>query len=148
MITELKSKKIDGIFLLMYIILFLFLLLTPLLLLFEKKRAVFPLIVMESIFLIIISILVISIVKLKIRIEGNFLLIKIIFTMYKTDISKIYKVRKGETMWSGINKFGTSTNGLIIFTKHLNDLYITPENEDLFITELQKINPYIIIEKI
>jgi len=148
MITELKSKKIDGIFLLMYIILFLFLLLTPLLLLFEKKRAVFPLIVMESIFLIIISILVISIVKLKIRIEGNFLLIKIIFTMYKTDISKIYKVRKGETMWSGINKFGTSTNGLIIFTKHLNDLYITPENEDLFITELQKINPDIIIEKI
>jgi hypothetical protein len=148
MITEFKSKKIDGIFLLMYIILFLFLLLTPLLLLFEKKRAVFPLIVMESIFLIIISILVISIVKLKIRIEGNFLLIKIIFTMYKTDISKIYKVRKGETMWSGINKFGTSTNGLIIFTKHLNDLYITPENEDLFITELQKINPDIIIEKI
>lgn len=68
--------------------------------------------------------------------------------MYKTDISKIYKVRKGETMWSGINKFGTSTNGLIIFTKHLNDLYITPENEDLFITELQKINPDIIIEKI
>jgi hypothetical protein len=148
MITEFKSKKIDGIFLLMYIILFLFLLLTPILLLFEKKRAVFPLIVMESIFLIIISILVISIVKLKIRIEGNFLLIKIIFTMYKTDISKIYKVRKGETMWSGINKFGTSTNGLIIFTKHLNDLYITPENEDLFITELQKINPDIIIEKI
>lgn len=68
--------------------------------------------------------------------------------MYKTDISKIYKVRKGETMWSGINKFGTSTNGLIIFTKHLNDLYITPENEDLFITELQKINLDIIIEKI
>jgi hypothetical protein len=148
MITEFKSKKIDGIFLLMYIILFLFLLLTPLLLLFKKNRAVFPLIVMESIFLIIISILVISIVKLKIRIEGNFLLIKIIFTMYKTDISKIYKVRKGETMWSGINKFGTSTNGLIIFTKHLNDLYITPENEDLFITELQKINLDIIIEKI
>jgi len=148
MITEFKSKKLDGIFLQMYIILFLFLLFTPLLLLFEKKGAVYPLIVMESIFLIIISILVISIVKLKIRIEGNFLLIKIIFTMYKTDISKIYKIRKGETMWSGVNKFGTSTNGLIIFTKHLNDLYITPENEDLFITELQKINPDIIIEKI
>jgi hypothetical protein len=119
----------------------------PLLSLFEKKGT-YPLIIMESIFLIIISILVISIVKLKIRIEGNFLLIKIIFTMYKTDINKIYKVRKGETMWSGVNKFGTSTNGLIIFTKHLNDLYITPENEDLFITELQKINPDIILEKI
>jgi hypothetical protein len=148
MITEFKSKKLDGIFLQMYIILFLFLLFTPLLLLFEKKGAVYPLNVMESIFLIIISILVISIVKLKIRIEGNFLLIKIIFTMYKTDISKIYKIRKGETMWSGVNKFGTSTNGLIIFTKHLNDLYITPENEELFLNELQKINPNIILEKI
>jgi hypothetical protein len=51
-------------------------------------------------------------------------------------------------MWSGFNKFGTSTNGLIIFTKHLNDLYITPEEEGLFIIELQKINPNIILEKI
>jgi hypothetical protein len=103
---------------------------------------------MESIFLIIVSILILSILKLKINIEGNFLLIKIIFTVYKTDINKIYKVRKGETMWSGVNKFGTSTNGIIIFTKHLNDLYITPENEELFLIELQKINPNIILEKI
>ena len=50
-------------------------------------------------------------------------------------------------MWSGY-KFGTTTNGLIIFTKHLNDLYITPEDEELFISELQKINPNIILEKI
>jgi hypothetical protein len=103
---------------------------------------------MESIFLIIVSILILSILKLKINIEENLLLIKIIFTVYKTDINKIYKVRIGEIMWSGINKFGTSTNGLIIFTKHLNDLYITPENEELFLIELQKINPNIILEKI
>ena len=99
-------------------------------------------------FLIIISIIVVSILQLKINIEGNFLLIKIIFTVYKTDINKIYKVRKGETMWSGFNKFGTATKGLIIFTKQLNDLYITPEDEELFLNELQKINPNIILEKI
>jgi hypothetical protein len=50
-------------------------------------------------------------------------------------------------MWSGFNKFGTATNGLIIFTKHRNDLYITPENEELFLNQLQKINPKIILEK-
>ena len=142
---EFQSKKLAGIFRLIYIILFLFLLLMPLLMLFEKN-GFYPFLVMESIFLIIIFILIVSILKLKIRIEGNFLLIKIIFTMYKTDINKIYKVRKGETMWSGFNKFGTTTNGLIIFTKHLNDLYITPDNEELFLNELQKINPNIIIE--
>jgi hypothetical protein len=142
---EFQSKKLAGIFRLIYIILFLFLLLMPLLMLFEKN-GFYPFLVMESIFLIIIFILIVSILKLKIRIEGNFLLIKIIFTMYKTDINKIYKVQKGETMWSGFNKFGTTTNGLIIFTKHLNDLYITPDNEELFLNELQKINPNIIIE--
>jgi len=142
---EFQSKKLAGIFRLIYIILFLFLLLMPLLMLFDKN-GFYPFLVMESIFLIIIFILIVSILKLKIRIEGNFLLIKIIFTMYKTDINKIYKVRKGETMWSGFNKFGTTTNGLIIFTKHLNDLYITPDNEELFLKELQKINPNIIIE--
>ncbi len=142
---EFQSKKLTGIFRLIYIFLFLFVLLMPLLMLFEKN-GFYPFLVMESIFLIIIFILIVSILKLKIRIEGNFLLIKIIFTMYKTDINKIYKVRKGETMWSGFNKFGTTTNGLIIFTKHLNDLYITPDNEELFLNELQKINPNIIIE--
>ena len=146
MIIDFKSKKIKGIFRQIYIVLFLFLVLTPFLLLTENN--IYPFIVMESIFLIIVSILILSILKLKINIEGNFLLIKIIFTVYKTDINKIYKVRKGETMWSGVNKFGTSTNGLIIFTKHLNDLYITPENEELFLIELQKINPNIILEKI
>lgn len=142
---EFQSKKLAGIFRLIYIILFLFLLLMPVLMLFDKN-GFYPFLVMESIFLIIIFILIVSILKLKIRIEGDFLLIKIIFTMYKTDINKIYKVRKGETMWSGFNKFGTTTNGLIIFTKHLNDLYITPDNEELFLNELQKINPNIIIE--
>jgi hypothetical protein len=146
MVIDFKSKKIKGIFRQIYIVLFLFLVLTPFLLLTENN--IYPFIVMESIFLIIVSILILSIIKLKINIEGNFLLIKIIFTVYKTDINKIYKVRKGETMWSGVNKFGTSTNGLIIFTKHLNDLYITPENEELFLIELQKINPNIILEKI
>lgn len=147
MVINFKSKKLDSTFRLIYIFLFLFLLLMPFIILFTKN-GFYPFIVMESIFAIIISILVVSIQKLRITIEGNFLLIKIIFTVYKTDINKIYKVRKGETMWSGFNKFGTSTNGLIIFTKHLNDLYITPEEEALFISELQKINPNIILEKI
>ena len=147
MVINFKSKKLDSTFRMIYIFLFLFLLLMPFIILFTKN-GFYPFIVLVSIFAIIISILVVSILKLRITIEGNFLLIKIIFTVYKTDINKIYKVRKGETMWSGFNKFGTSTNGLIIFTKHLNDLYITPENEELFIIELQKINPNIILEKI
>jgi hypothetical protein len=116
------------------------------LLLFSIKNGIYPFIIIESIFVLIIAILIVSILKLKISIKGNLVLIRIIFIVYKTDINKIYKVRKGETMWSGFNKFGTSTNGLIIFTKHLNDLYITPENEELFLNELLKINPNIILE--
>lgn len=146
MIMDFKSKKLQGIFLQIYIFLFSFMLLIPFLFLLEKN-GIYPFIVLESIFTVIISIVIVSILQLKITIDGNFLIVKIIFTVYKTDILKIYKVRKGETMWSGFNKFGTSTNGLIIFTKHRNDLYITPENEEFFLNELQKINPNIIVEK-
>ena len=145
MTINFKSKKLEGIFRQIYIFLFLFMLLMPLLL-FSIKNGIYPFIIIESIFVLIIAILIVSILKLKISIKGNLLLIRIIFIVYKTDINKIYKVRKGETMWSGFNKFGTSTNGLIIFTKHLNDLYITPENEELFLNELLKINPNIILE--
>ncbi|MFM2265833.1 MAG: hypothetical protein RLZ77_1253 [Bacteroidota bacterium] len=145
MTINFKSKKLEGIFRQIYIFLFLFMLFMPLLL-FSIKNGIYPFIIIESIFVLIIAILIVSILKLKISIKGNLVLIRIIFIVYKTDINKIYKVRKGETMWSGFNKFGTSTNGLIIFTKHLNDLYITPENEELFLNELLKINPNIILE--
>ena len=141
-----KSKKAEGLFLQLYIFLCTTLLLFPFLLLLEKN-GLYPFIIIESIFVVIISFLIVSILKLKISIDGNFLIVKIIFIVYKTHIGKIYKVRKGETMWSGFNKFGTSTNGLIIFTKHRNDLYITPENEEFFLNELQKINLNIIFEK-
>ena len=141
-----KSKKVEGLFLQLYIFLFTTLLIFPFILLLEKN-GLYPFIIIECIFIVIILLLIVSILKLKISIQGNFLVVKIIFTVYKTDINKIYKVRKGETMWSGFNKFGTATNGLIIFTKHRNDLYITPENEELFLNQLQKINPKIILEK-
>jgi hypothetical protein len=68
--------------------------------------------------------------------------------LYKSDISKITKIRNGETMWSGFHRYGTTTKGLIIYTKYKDDLYITPENEEDFLKKILEINPNIIIEKI
>lgn len=85
---------------------------------------------------------------LKIIIRNDELIIHWIFTIYKTKIQNITKIRKGETMWSGFHKYGNTTKGLIIFSKFKNDLYITPDDEELFYQKILEINPNVIIEKV
>ncbi|WP_169743934.1 PH domain-containing protein [Kaistella jeonii] len=85
---------------------------------------------------------------LKIIIDDQQLIIRFFFNIYKTDIKHITKIRKGETMWSGFHKYGTGTKGLIIFSKYKNELYITPENEELFYQKILEINPNVVIDKV
>lgn len=51
-------------------------------------------------------------------------------------------------MWSGFHKYGTATKGLIVFTKFKDDLYITPADEELFLSTILEINPDIVFEKV
>lgn len=83
---------------------------------------------------------------IKIIIDGHFLIIKNVFTLYRADISQITTVRKGETMWSGFHKYGTVTKGLTVFAKGKEDLYITPQDEEKFISLLHEINANIKFE--
>lgn len=94
------------------------------------------------------SVLLISFFFIKIRIEGEELVVNVIFDVFRVSIFKITKIRIGETMWSGFNKCGTSVGGLIIFSKFKNDLYITPKNQNEFLKELLEINRHIIIEDV
>lgn len=101
---------------------------------------------MLFILLVINSVLLISFFFIKIRIDGEELVVNVAFDIFRVSIFKITKIRIGETMWSGFNKCGTSVGGLIIFSKYKNDLYITPENQDEFLRELLEINRHIVIE--
>ena len=98
--------------------------------------------------LLIIAITITSYFNLKIMVEGNFLMVKNVFILYRADIHQITKIRKGETMWSGFHKYGTATKGLIVFTKFKDDLYITPADEELFLSTILEINPDIVFEKV
>jgi hypothetical protein len=142
-----KSKKLDTTFKAMYIAIFVILIVMPIIIYITEKEIV-PFIILELLFGSILFILFLVNYYLRIIIDGNYLIIKIIFLLFKADISKITKIRKGETMWSGFHKYGTTTKGLIIFTKYKDDLYITPENEEDFLKKILEINPNIIIEKI
>jgi len=102
--------------------------------------------VMLFFLLLINSVLLISFFFIKIRIDGEELVVNVFFDIFRVSIFKITKIRIGETMWSGFNKCGTSVGGLIIFSKYKNDLYITPENQDEFLRELLEINRHIVIE--
>lgn len=101
---------------------------------------------MLFILLVINSVLLISFFFIKIRIDGEELVVNVVFDIFRVSIFKITKIRIGETMWSGFNKCGTSVGGLIIFSKYKNDLYITPENQDEFLRKLLEINRHIVIE--
>jgi hypothetical protein len=142
-----KSKKLDTTFKAMYIAIFVILIIMPIIVYIAEKEIV-PFIILELLFGSILFILFLANYYLRIIINGNYLIIKIIFVLYKSDISKITKIRNGETMWSGFHRYGTTTKGLIIYTKYKDDLYITPENEEDFLKKILEINPNIIIEKI
>ncbi|MFC6267808.1 PH domain-containing protein [Frigoriflavimonas asaccharolytica] len=142
-----KTKKIDKVFFMLYLGIILLLLSISWYTYLEKD----DFFVFLPMGLIIISLLFLSFggrYFFKIIVKENKLTIRFLFNIYTTEIEKITKIRKGETMWSGFHKYGTGTKGLIIFAKYHNDLYITPENELLFIETLQKINPQIIFENI
>jgi len=142
-----KSKKLDTTFKAMYIAIFVILIIMPIIVYIAEKEIV-PFIILELLFGSILFILFLANYYLRIIIKGNYLIIKIFFVLYKADISKITKIRNGETMWSGFHRYGTTTKGLIIYTKYKDDLYITPENEEDFLKKILEINPNIIIEKI
>ena len=142
-----KTKKSDRTFTLMYSGVLLFLLaITTSTFIVEKNALVFlPMgIIMSMIFVLAF----LTNRWLKIIIENKVLTVHLFFDLYKTDLQNITKIRKGETMWSGFHKYGTCTKGLIVFSRFKNDLYITPENEELFYQKILEINPEVIIEKL
>lgn len=143
--TVFKTKKPDLIFIILFILIITVLGISLILLFLETEDVLFT-----AIFSLcsIIFLAIISSWKLRIVIENNHLIVHKFFTWYKADINKITKIRKGETMWSGFHKYGTATKGLIIFAKYKDDLYITPENEQLFIEKIREINPEIVFEKV
>jgi len=56
------------------------------------------------------------------------------------DIQKIHEVIRGKTMWAG-NRAATARNGLIIKYERFNSIYISPEQEDVFLQQLLAVNP-------
>ena len=77
----------------------------------------------------------------KIIIKDEYLYVHLFYPIYKVDIKTINSVESGKTMWFGLHKYGTATKGLIISSKFKNDLYITPQNESLFLKKLSEVNP-------
>lgn len=145
--TVFKTQKMDRTFQILYFGLMIFLLgIAIFTSIVEKDPMAFY--VMGGLVLFLGLVISSSFFNMKIVIENGELKIINFFNWYKTDVSQITKIRKGETMWSGLHKYGTATKGLIIFARYKNDLYITPENEELFYQKILEQNPDVIIEKV
>ncbi len=64
----------------------------------------------------------------------------------KIEIRQIREIVKGKTMYSGL-KPATAAKGLIIKFRKYDEIYISPVSNDLFIAEILKYNPNIIISE-
>ena len=64
----------------------------------------------------------------------------------KIIIDEITEIIKNKTLWSGL-KPATSRNGLIIKYKKFEEIYISPETNDIFINKILEINKSIKITK-
>jgi len=60
-------------------------------------------------------------------------------------LQNIHTIIKGQTMWVGL-KPATAQNGLIIKYNKYEEIYISPETNETFITEILKYNPEINIQ--
>ena len=57
----------------------------------------------------------------------------------KINIEEITEIKKNKTLWSGL-KPATSRNGLIIKYRKFEEIYISPETNDIFINKILEIN--------
>jgi hypothetical protein len=67
------------------------------------------------------------------------LLYRSAFIRGSISINNIQKVIKGKTAWSGIRP-ATALNGLLIVFDKADEIYISPENNDQFVSELLRRN--------
>ncbi len=57
----------------------------------------------------------------------------------KIQIDSINTIINGKTMWSGL-KLATAKNGLIIKYNKYDEIYISPKTNEIFISEILKLN--------
>ena len=66
------------------------------------------------------------------------------FLRGEIEISKIREIAQGKTLYSGI-KPALATNGIIIRYEKYNEIYVAPENNDILIADLLKLNASIVV---
>jgi hypothetical protein len=71
--------------------------------------------------------------------DDDTLLYRSAFIRGSISINNIQKVIKGKTAWSGIRP-ATALNGLLIVFDKADEIYISPENNDQFVSELLRRN--------
>lgn len=142
-----KSRK-DVFFTSLYLGILLFLTLIPFIAQETNQQSQEDWETMLIVFLLIDVLLIIPFFFLKIKIENKQIVTNVGFDVFKVKIADVTSIKIGKTMWSGFNKWGTATKGLIIFSKYKNELYITPDNQDDFIKHVLEINPKITIDDV
>ena len=136
------KTKIGKTFISLYLIMFLLIIVMTIFTYFlPNDSSMFYF--MAGFSLVVLAFMASSFFFLKIIVRDEFLYVHLFYPIYKVDIRTINSVESGKTMWFGFHKYGTSTKGLIISSKFKNDLYITPENESLFLQKLSDLNPNI-----
>lgn len=75
-------------------------------------------------------------------IKNNFLLYRSGPFRGRIDIAKIQKIKRHSGMFVPVSmKPALDTKGFIITINNFDDVFVSPKNSDIFLKEIQKINP-------
>lgn len=101
-----------------------------------QNENTFEAIIFGLIFLLIISFLIAAIFTTHFTFESDHLLCKFSFWKNKIPYATIKKIERQKSVIYGGWKLSTATKGLIITYNSYDELLISPENEDEFISKL------------
>jgi hypothetical protein len=75
-------------------------------------------------------------------IKSNFLLYRSGPFRGRIDITKIQKIKRYSGLYVPVSmKPALDTKGFIITVNNIDDVFVSPKNSDIFLQEIQKINP-------
>ena len=84
--------------------------------------------------------------QIKYEVSPEYVYYKVGFVSGKIKTSSISKIIKNKTLWVGF-KPANARNGIIITYNKYDEIYFSPESNDLFIEEVLKHNPTLVIQE-
>jgi len=104
---------------------------------YNGKQFLLPIFTNSIFFALLIAFLIFSIKYTSFSLTEDKLICKTLFIKREIEYNRIRKIEKQTSIYSGV-KIATSFKGIVVYFDKYDDILISPENEELFMSEINK----------